>query len=111
MYDQAGDADYDAAPQVTEVAAITPDGDLDGIPDVTDNCPADANADQLDTDGDNIGDVCDTDIDGDGIDNTADNCPVNANADKAIPMATILVMRVIPISMVMASTTRRITAL
>ena len=82
MYDQAGDADYDAAPQVTEVAAITPDGDLDGIPDVTDNCPADANADQLDTDGDNIGDVCDTDIDGDGIINTSDNCPLVSNSDQ-----------------------------
>ena len=43
------------------------DGDGDGIADYADNCPAVANADQTDSDGDGIGDPCDEDRDGDGI--------------------------------------------
>ena len=43
------------------------DTDADGVPDLTDNCPAVANADQLDTDADTQGDACDTDDDGDGL--------------------------------------------
>ncbi len=37
------------------------DFDNDGVADCIDNCPNDANADQADTDGDDIGDVCDDD--------------------------------------------------
>ena len=46
------------------------DGDDDGIADVDDNCPADANPDQLDGDKDLVGDVC-------------DNCVAIANPDQA----------------------------
>ncbi len=49
-----------------------PDVDDDGIPDILDNCPFLANPDQLDTDGDSIGDACDADRDGDGIPNDED---------------------------------------
>jgi len=35
------------------------DPDDDGVPTWDDNCPADYNPDQADTDGDNVGDVCD----------------------------------------------------
>ncbi|MCU7829498.1 MAG: thrombospondin type 3 repeat-containing protein [Candidatus Thiodiazotropha sp. (ex Myrtea sp. 'scaly one' KF741663)] len=65
-----------------EVGAFT-DGDGDGVPDLVDNCPINANADQTDTDGDSQGDVCDTDDDGDTILDTSDNCPLTANTDQA----------------------------
>ena len=51
------------------------DTDGDGFVDQMDNCPTDANVEQLDLDDDNIGDICDIDEDGDGIANPTDNCP------------------------------------
>jgi len=55
------------------------DDDGDGIPDTTDNCPLLANADQLNTDSDTDGDVCDSDDDGDGVADAADAFPLNAS--------------------------------
>jgi hypothetical protein len=49
---------------------VLADTDGDGIPDVRDNCPGVANADQADADHDGRGDVC-------------DNCPGVPNADQA----------------------------
>jgi hypothetical protein len=46
------------------------DSDFDGVRDEDDNCPAVANADQLDTDSDQQGNVCDTDDDNDGLPDT-----------------------------------------
>jgi hypothetical protein len=67
------------------------DGDGDGEPDATDNCPRVFNPSQADLDGDGAGDACDpcpldadaatcappdpTDLDRDGVLDTVDNCP------------------------------------
>ena len=56
----------------------TTDIDQDGITDDLDNCPEAANADQLDTDNDGSGDVCDADDDGDGVADTEDAFPLDA---------------------------------
>jgi len=44
-----------------------------------DNCPAVFNPDQVDTDGNGIGDACDEDNDGDGLVDSEDNCPDDWN--------------------------------
>jgi hypothetical protein len=68
--------------QILSVIAAHPDSDDDGYLDSDDNCPTDANADQLDSDGDGTGDVCDVcpndeldDDDGDGWCGDIDLCP------------------------------------
>lgn len=86
------------------------DFDLDGIPSLQDNCPYAANKAQKDTDGDGLGDSCDTtdntpvptdntgggtvvtdtdiDTDGDGVLDATDNCPNIANTDQADTFGT-----------------------
>lgn len=85
------------------------DSDFDGFLDYVDNCPLVANGanedNQSDIDGDQIGDLCDSDRDGDGVNNdsdafpdnsaetldtdndthgdNADNCPLISNVDQA----------------------------
>jgi hypothetical protein len=64
----------------------------DRVGDVCDVCPGVWNPDQLDSDDDGVGDVCEKDydavlgiqdLDGDGVANGADNCPTIFNADQA----------------------------
>ncbi|MDG2473533.1 MAG: thrombospondin type 3 repeat-containing protein [Pseudomonadales bacterium] len=71
--------------------SITPfigtDNDSDFIPSSIDNCPNHFNPDQLNSDGDGLGNACDSlpygDSDGDGIDNASDNCVNVANSNQA----------------------------
>ena len=67
--------------------------DLDGVCQPDDNCPDVPNPDQLDNDGDFVGDACDVcpavpdaeqmDVDGDGVGDVCDNCPDVPNPDQS----------------------------
>jgi choice-of-anchor B domain-containing protein len=63
------------------VIAIT-DVDGDSILDSNDNCVNISNLDQLDSDDDKQGDVCDDDDDNDGVLDDNDNCPLVANPNQ-----------------------------
>jgi len=95
-YDFAGDAcdpdlDGDGVPNGIDTcpSKFNPaqgacnDFDNDKIADDKDNCIADANPAQTDSDGDGEGDACEHDGDGDGVNVPEDNCPVVANANQA----------------------------
>jgi len=79
-------AETDLAPAnntATDTDVVTPpDQDGDGIVDPSDNCPLVANADQLNTDGDALGNACDPDDDNDTIADATDNCPLARNPDQ-----------------------------
>lgn len=65
---------------------IFSDWDEDGINDLIDNCVNVKNSNQLDSDGDGVGDICDmpevNDVDRDGVLNSLDNCPTIRNENQ-----------------------------
>ncbi len=83
-----GDCNENGIPDTCE-----PDGDVDGVINACDNCPAVANINQVDVDGDGFGNACDncpvdynasqTDSDHDGAGNACDNCLAVPNPDQA----------------------------
>lgn len=58
------------------------DTDIDGVPDIHDNCVSISNADQKDVNTNDRGDICD-DFDKDGVINSLDNCPNDPNYNQA----------------------------
>ena len=70
--DGFGDLDGDGTAD-----CLDEDDDGDGVADVDDNCPVDANANQVDTDGDGAGDACDEDDDGDADLDVTDCAPLD----------------------------------
>jgi hypothetical protein len=60
-----------SAPATVTITADV-DTDSDGVPQSIDNCTAVANADQLDTDNDGYGNLCDGDLNNDGSTDTLD---------------------------------------
>jgi len=72
-----------ARPEDGACATLANDSDSDGVIDINDSCPADANPTQADADIDGVGDVCDNcpvpnpdqrDLDGDGPGDACDTC-------------------------------------
>ncbi len=78
-----GNADTIAVVDIGAFELQIVDSDGDGIVDANDNCPVNANPDQLDTDSDGIGNVCDSDDDNDGILDGPDNCDLTFNPNQA----------------------------
>lgn len=69
----------------SNVWLISPiDSDGDGIRQLPDNCPLVSNPDQLDADGDGLGEACEADYDGDGVSDPQD-CKLNDRAAGTPP--------------------------
>lgn len=88
--------DMNPANDATQTALFYPivDADRDSVIDDEDNCVNDVNVDQIDTDHDDIGDVCDEDDDGDGVPDPSDQYPLDPSK-SADPVAPIVLAPVV----------------
>jgi len=77
------DDDDDGVPDGSDAfpldASESSDADSDGVGDNSDNCPVNSNPDQVDTDSDEQGDICDLDDDNDGVSDGSDAFPLDAS--------------------------------
>lgn len=92
--DDTGFADRSPAQHTWTVASsgptVAPDRDADGVPDTSDNCPDAANPDQLDSDGDGRGDVCETPPDASPVVTPVEDSPVAPNPVVPEPVIEVL---------------------
>jgi hypothetical protein len=77
--------------RASETPIALPDADGDGVPDRNDDCPSLANPDQIDTDGDGLGNACDPDDDGDGLLDESDCAPLDASQGVPGEVASLIV--------------------
>ena len=82
--DDTLDADGDGTPDFCDACPLDAlnDADGDGLCADADNCPDVYNPNQIDSDGDDMGDECDPDDDNDGVPDDGDNCHYEYNPDQ-----------------------------
>ena len=90
------DDDSDGVPDVEDAFPLDAnrsflDADNDDVADSLDNCPNKANNSQLDTDDDGQGDACDTDDDGDGVLDPDDAFPLDPKRSVAGKQKAIII--------------------
>ncbi len=83
-YDDNIDSDFDGLPDGCDSCPADDQNDIDGdgVCGNLDVCPFDADPNQLDSDFDGMGNVCDDDDDNDLVVDSYDNCPLDANSDQ-----------------------------
>ena len=89
------DVPFKALPEADAPLAVS-DEDDDGIADADDNCVDDANSDQADSDGDGIGDVCDTATSGTGEGGDGDDEPDSGSgSNRTLAYAALLAVALV----------------
>jgi len=77
LADTHEDSNADGIVDADESDPLNPDSDADTVADGFDNCALISNLDQVDTDGDALGNACDDDDDNDGVPDSQDQFPLD----------------------------------